>query len=358
MMDDTSNDFQKNSLKNDYNNATWLNIMGNSYFEEGNLDKAINTYRRGLRVMKEQPSSSFDPDILLVTLSNMSEAYRRRGDFQLALTSYQELLQLQLEKFGHAHPDVVKSLHIIGLIYDEMGDLTNALECINCVLRLQLQQYRNNSSNKNDDDNCQHMSTALTHAGCILFRTNKVSAATEHFTDALFIQRKISKEDNTEVAFTLYHLGLCYQAQDSYKEAIECYSNALEMEQKLLGPNHVDLMATSIKLGEVYVSVGMFNKALPCYERALRIERKINSRGSNGNDPGVSSSEIRILLEMGYIYYMQGNTILLQNIVQELSILGKELPMGQKYKSNSANIMFQEYLQLLDSSSRSTAPAA
>mmetsp|Transcript_1959 Transcript_1959/g.2734 ORF Transcript_1959/g.2734 Transcript_1959/m.2734 type:complete len:356 (+) Transcript_1959:61-1128(+) len=355
-MDSTSSNYENghtpnnrhDSIKN--NDSKWFNHLGNFYFERGHLDEAITAYQSGLKIERQnlnlEQNFTYDLSDILVTLSNLGEAYRRRGDYLLALEKYKELLQLQHCKYGvFSHPDVVKTLHVIGLIYDEMKNLPTALEYINCVLAIQMQQ-RQESDMKNDE--FQDISTALTHAGCILYRMNHIDTAIENFEEALALQKMTDDDDSLEIAFTLYHLGLCHQAQGCYEEAINCFIETLHTEEKLLGPNHNDLIATMIKLGEVYVTTGMLDQALPYYEKALRIERQHKGTTANRSD------EVRILLEIGYIFYFQGENELVKEILSEISGLEKtsRLQMGQNNSS-----LFQ-YLQMLDVTSRSVAPAA
>lgn len=344
----TSNNLH-GSLK--HNDSKWFNHLGNFYFERGHLDEAITAYENGLKIerqnLKLEQNFRYDLSDILVTLSNLGEAYRRRGDYLLALEMYKELLQLQHCKFGvFSHPDVVKTIHVIGLIYDEMKNLPTALEYINCVLAIYMQQVQE-SDMKNDE--FQHISTALTHAGCILYRMNHIGMAIENFDEALALQKKMTDDDdNLEIAFTLYHLGLCHQAQGCYEKAINCFIETLHTEEKLLGPNHNDLIATMIKLGEVYVTTGMLDQALPYYEKALRIERQHKGTAANRSD------EIRILLEIGYILYFQGENELVKEVLSEVS--GLEKTSGLRMSQNNSSLF--QYLQMLDVTSQSIAPAA
>merc|ERR1712232_324801 len=98
------------------------------------------------------------------------------GDSDLAIQAYQEVLRLQQQRFGFSHPDIARTLHAIGLIYDQMGNLTYALEYITNALSIQC------NFQENDDDELQNnMSTTLTHAGYIFYRMDMISAAMKHF---------------------------------------------------------------------------------------------------------------------------------------------------------------------------------
>eukprot|EP00546_Thalassionema_frauenfeldii_P010252 CAMPEP_0178926010 /NCGR_PEP_ID=MMETSP0786-20121207/18262_1 /TAXON_ID=186022 /ORGANISM="Thalassionema frauenfeldii, Strain CCMP 1798" /LENGTH=288 /DNA_ID=CAMNT_0020601019 /DNA_START=430 /DNA_END=1293 /DNA_ORIENTATION=- len=268
--------------------ALLFNNLGNAHFCKGNFEEALNAYYLGLEIerVKLEPTH---PNII-VTLSNISETYRQRGDMEVAVQTYMEVLLLQLERFGVFHPETAKTLHVIGLIYDQMGNLQYALGCLKYVIALQ-RDFKCGES--------QNLSASLTHAGCIFYRLNRINTAMEYLYEAL--QLEIKREDTQELPFILYNLGLCYQAEGSYNSAIKCYTKSLELEIKTLGKDHKDSSATNFKLGEVFSVIGRFEKALSYFQNALRIGRK------QVNEKMDSNTEIRILIEIGYIYCYQGN---------------------------------------------------
>jgi len=311
-----------------------FNTLGNAHFDREDFDEAINAYHHGLEIerMRLEPTH---PNII-VTLSNIAETYRQSGNFELAIQTYQEVLCLQQQRHGSCHPDIAKTLHVIGLIYDQMGDLAYALECIKYAL--EQQQHM-----KNDFDR-RNLSATLTHAGCIFYRMNMVSTAMEYFDEALSIQRK--KHDRQEVAFTLYNIGLCHQARGSHTKAIECYTEALEHEEKIFGKDHKDTSATMFKLGEAYSAIGRFDKALSSFQNALMIERETYCKERD------FVTETRILIEIGFVHYFQGNTEAIRDIVNSVSIIDQRVGLNQN------NTVLYNFLQTFGMSCRVAAAAA
>mmetsp|Transcript_26191 Transcript_26191/g.39659 ORF Transcript_26191/g.39659 Transcript_26191/m.39659 type:complete len:330 (+) Transcript_26191:178-1167(+) len=314
--------------------AIMFNTLGNAHFDRENFDEAIDAYHHGLEIERTRLEPTH-PNII-ITLSNIAETYRQSGNFDLAIQAYQEVLYLQQQRFGSCHPDIAKTLHVIGLIYDQMGDLSYALECIKYALEQQ-QHMKSDLERRN-------LSAILTHAGCIFYRMNMLSTAMEYFDEALSIQRK--KNDKKEIAFTLYNMGLCHQAEENYKVAIDCYSEALEHEEKILGKGHRDTSATLFKLGEVYSTLRMYDKALYSFQIALKIERQSVDKDED------FVNEARILIEIGYVHYFKGNNAAIQDTLNEISTMDRRGGLSQK------NMILFKFLQTFGMTCQPAAPAA
>lgn len=311
-----------------------FNALGNAHFDRGNFNEAITAYYRGLEIEQKK----FEPahPNIIVTLFNISQTYRHLGDFDLAIQVCKEVFRLQQQRFGLSHPDVSKTLHLIALLYDTMGNLSQALECNNYSLSLQ-QHFKNNRDNHS-------LSLTLTHAGCLLYRMNEISTAKKHFDEALSIQRQTDNDD--EVAFTVYNIGLCHQARGCYRKAIKCYKEALELEEKVHGRDHRETIPTIFSLGQVYAALGQYEKAIHSFQHALRIEREKR----DGQEEG-PCTRANILIEIGYVHYFQGNVDQVTKILSEISGIDKTFDFTRKS-------MLCKYLQMCHASCRSLAPAA
>jgi len=332
--------FQK--ALNSYNNdATIYNVLGNAHFNERNFDEAIDAYQRGLEI-ELQNLGSTHPNVI-VTLSNLSETYKERGDYELALKSYYELLRLQNLNFGTmCHPDIAATMQSIAWVYDVTGQLSAALYCIKYSLALQ-QQF--NETSKYNHIDFRKLSMTLSHAGCLLFRVNRVSTAMKYFDEALLIQRRNNYIG--EGSFTIYNIALCHQSNGYYDKAIKCYTEALRLEEISNGKNHKDSSATLYKLGQVYFAVGDLDKALFHFHGALEVERENFSYANDLNNVA------RILIEIGYVHYFQGCHGLFHDVLREIceleEIAGGFIP--------GIRTMYQS-LQCLGDSCQTAAAAA
>lgn len=311
--------------------ARMYNIIGNAHFDRNNFSEAIDAYQRGLEI-ELQKLDPAHPNVV-ITLQNMGEAYRARGDFGLALQRYHEVLELQQYQFGTLrHPDIAMTLQSIAMVYDRMGQLENALEYIKHTLSLQeeeLQKFHLCQQQQSDDgtktNTLRNWSVALTHAGCILFRMNKISKAMDHFQQAWMIQQRKNKNFIEEGAFTLFNIAQCHQTNGSYSEAIKFYTEALHLEELSKGKHHMDSSPTMFKLGEVYSEIGDFDKALIYFQGSLDIERKQQQQQQSNHSRRCNEESFcnisRILIEIGYLHHFQGNQGPLLDTMRELSEL-------------------------------------
>ena len=75
-----------------------LNCMGNFHFEREGLEGVLRCYRRGLRIERRVPPP--DHPNIAVTLGNLGEIHRRRGEWDEATRTYDECLDAPRRRHG------------------------------------------------------------------------------------------------------------------------------------------------------------------------------------------------------------------------------------------------------------------
>lgn len=357
--------------------ARMYNIIGNAHFDQNNYHEAIDAYHRGLEI----ELGTYEPTHpnVVVTLCNMGEAYRESGNYHLALQLYDQVLSIQEKAYGTeagatmgvCHRDICTTIQSIAIIYDQMGQLELALSYIEYTLAMQRQFHSSfelllkKNCNTAADANLRNFSVTVTHAGCILVRMGKISTAMSYFKEALSIQQQAQNCMNDETAFTLYNIAHCHQMNGSYSEAIHYYTETLKLEEELSSSSsmgkyhHQDSSATRFKLGEVYSAIGDLDNALIHFQGALQVERSntIFSSSSSRDDDGCSSSsfnESKILIEIGYIHYFQGNHGQLLDTLRQISELDTYCPDGL---DKSIKVMYESLQKMMDSSRMAAAAA-
>ena len=81
----------------------------------------LRCYCRGLGI--ERNVLPTDHPNIVVTLSNLGEIYRQRGDWDNAANMYGDCLDILKKKYDEKdHIDVALTLNTIGLIRDQRGD--------------------------------------------------------------------------------------------------------------------------------------------------------------------------------------------------------------------------------------------
>lgn len=112
---------------NSHDVASALLNMGLYFGETGNLDKAIEQYEESLAINLKNPALKSDYGAL-AAYNNIGENYRLKGDLDLALSYYNQCLQLSQklnDKSG-----ICISYHNLGLVYSEKGQVEKSYKSL------------------------------------------------------------------------------------------------------------------------------------------------------------------------------------------------------------------------------------
>jgi tetratricopeptide (TPR) repeat protein len=95
-------------------------------YESNDLDGALKVYEEGLAVERAVLDAAH-PNIV-VTLTNVSQIYKLKGDFHKALRFYQQAIAIQKQNLEEDHPSIAASLSSIALLHYQTRNYTKALE--------------------------------------------------------------------------------------------------------------------------------------------------------------------------------------------------------------------------------------
>ena len=99
-----------------------LNLIGNCFFHQGNLDQALGHYKESLDLAREIN----DKEGEATNLGNIGLIYQARGELEKALKYHEEALRVSKE-IGYKEGEAA-NLGNIGLIYQTRGELDKALK--------------------------------------------------------------------------------------------------------------------------------------------------------------------------------------------------------------------------------------
>jgi tetratricopeptide (TPR) repeat protein len=146
--------------------------------EEGkkSLEDAIKTHGKG-------HPNTFAP------LCHLGFLYRGMGEYNLAITAYQEALEVCRGFLGDNHFHVAVSIGNLASVYADKEDYASGLPL---------------------------------------------------YQEALEIARRTEGNDSTNTGIILYHFGLFYHYQGMYPKALQCYQEAQEIYSRTMGSDHPD----------------------------------------------------------------------------------------------------------------------
>jgi tetratricopeptide (TPR) repeat protein len=142
------------------------------------------------------------------------------------------------------------------------------------------------------------ISVSLGHRGELLQIQADYDAAEKDYRDAIAIQSAAPKDaqHQSELANSLYGLGLVLARKGSYAESEQTLRRALELQRSLYGETTGDMARTYKDIARVMAEAGDLNGAIPVMRHALDLQRTL--RGAEPHpDLADSINDLGLLLE-------------------------------------------------------------
>ncbi len=229
------------------------NFMGSLLFFSLLILFSIFTYRRnvvyGNPVYLWREVTKLYPHHTLA-YSHLGLAYSMRGDYNKALVSFDQALQLD--------PHLGEATYNKGNVYLEQESYDNALGCYKKVMELEPQFARSY------------------HNAALIYARRK------NFVEAEALYRKTIQLDPTS-SEAYYNLGLLYHTQNRYNEALEYYEKAIQHNPKFIQA-YYNMGAVYYQMKDAIRALEKFEQALSCEpynrivrERVLSLRRQLQS---------------------------------------------------------------------------------
>jgi tetratricopeptide (TPR) repeat protein len=189
-----------------------------------------------------------------------------KSDYDNALKYYNQALDNQTEKIEK----FVRISNKIGNIYYKKGDYNQALI------------HYQNTLNKSETSPPDLISSVLMSMAIIYHRQNKYDLARDLYKRVISIRKKLSSNDNLDLAWTYNNLGCLYTDMGDMKRALKYQDKAYDIRRKSLPSTHPDLATSLNNLGRIHQTIAHHSngnpieleKALQNYKSALHIRRK------------------------------------------------------------------------------------
>lgn len=224
--------------------ATLLENLGLIYRGLGRYVDAEPLFRRALEINDRV----LDPGEVKLseTLTYLADACVELARYDDAEPFLKRAFAIREKALGPSHPDSVRALNNLALLYERRGDRTVELEEL--------------------------------HKRELAIRENAFGA------------------DNIQVVSALDKLAEFYSSREQYAEAASLYERVLEIYEKSLSSDHPNVAAALNNIADVYESQGINAAAERLYNRSLSILEKAF---------GPKDSTIATVLNnLAYLYYM------------------------------------------------------
>jgi tetratricopeptide (TPR) repeat protein len=239
-------------------------IAGDCYFFWGDFNKAESYYLNQSKLSEREDLKNVYPLNAIFnrsdSLNSMGNIYYKQEKLKKALKHYQQALEID-KKIGRKEREA-GIMRNIGNIYQIQGKLKEALKHYQQALEIHRE-----IGNKNKEGEAG----VIGNIGSICYIQGKLKKALKHYQQALEIDKKIGRKEGEAINF--YNMGNIYHKQGKLKKALKHYQQALEIDKKI-GRKEGEAI-NFYNMGVIYHNQGRLKEALDHFKEALEIYKTL-----------------------------------------------------------------------------------
>ncbi|KAI8500400.1 hypothetical protein Bbelb_219660 [Branchiostoma belcheri] len=261
------------------------NFYDNSPSVQGKMYRELCKYRLAISCYDEALKKAEDKKDRMYLLWELGSAYLDTGDYQKAISYYEQAQQIHKRIFGKLTKLFPSSLGIgtlingLGLAYTGMGDYRKAIG----YLEQSLNMERNDQDTSNDG-----IAETLNNLGEAWRHLDDYKKAIGYYEEALQMKRTIYGQNtaHNKIAILLNNLGIAWHYQGNVRKAASYFEQALQMDKSIYGHNsaHPEIAKLVQNLGEVWSALGDYRKAISYLQQALQMFRTIHGQSTPNAD--------------------------------------------------------------------------
>ena len=232
-------------------------ILAETYFYDGNFDKAINIYKDCFK----KATNSGSKKEAGRCLNGIGNILFDKGDFKEALEFQNKSLKIResiddMKGLGY-------SLNSIGNLYQATGDLDRSLEYL--MKSYKIRKVLSNS---------RLIAISLGNIGHVYWKMGEYKKALDYNEQSLQLREK--ENDLFGVAIVYNNIGNIYYKQEKFSNALSFYNKSLKYKQRL--NDSLGIGTAMNNIGCVLFQDKNYNKAINHFEKALSVRKKIDNK--------------------------------------------------------------------------------
>ena len=252
----------------DYQNedlADSLHFLGRIHHIREEIELANSCFVEELKMLKQTNSKAEEQkknQKVADCLYCNGEVYFSLRQLENAKETFEDALKLYRDVFGSKHIAIIRTMNNLGNILHEMRDYNKAIDCFHDVQNL--------ASSFLEQNNVELAFTSY-HLGLVHNKLDQNDDAMENYMKSLSIYKHHYGKENAFVVDLMNNMGMIFFDAKYYEKALKCFGQALKSCLKVLGPNHERTGELSKKMGEVMAKMGNFEAALDHYHDAASV---------------------------------------------------------------------------------------
>lgn len=205
----------------------------------------------------------------------MATEHLQQGELTEALDVFEEILRGQLARYGNSHYRVGTAHHNIGIVHMRRQDYPNAIRSYREAVRVRKQTL---------DPDHPDVAVSLAQLGVAYLESKKHRKAIGAFREALKIRRKCHGNTHPRVAKILNNIGCALYELNELEVAQVAFEEALSIQRELLRDLPVDsednsegsllaIASTQCNIASIKLYCGEFDDAAVDLEEAMLIQQ-------------------------------------------------------------------------------------
>lgn len=157
----------------------------------------------------------------------------QKGEWDAALKQWKDALEIRTQIYGPSHIDVANVCNNIGIAYGKLHQYPNALLYLHRAFDIRIEQ------------GYDEVATTLHNIGNIYQQMNELTFAIQYFVQCKRLQEEIVPTPHMDIARTCIAIGHTYCLALAYDDAREAFGDALTIFEELKLPlDHPEYAAT------------------------------------------------------------------------------------------------------------------
>lgn len=237
----------------DTNNIITLYDSSKIYYAAGEYSKAIRVLNKVLSFKKNMPNDSKPEYFKIYNL--LGVIYKKQGDLNRAIDFYKKALEKTSDSY---YLSLINDN--LANIYSLRGDYAKAIYCYENTLSV--------LEKSNDVNKSRYIVENYYNLGYSYYKLGNYYFAMDRYLKSI----KLAERNRLGgVGETYYSYGLVYQKLDSLDKANFCFQKAITCNIKEFGENHYTIGMAYMNYAAFYSDIGDYKNSSRLYKKALAI---------------------------------------------------------------------------------------
>jgi len=269
--------------------ASLMQWMAELKVQMQQLELALSLFNECLEMRKRMLGE--DHLDVASTFHGIGMAHCHNGKYDESMDNLETALRIRSDRLGQQDPQVADSLHALGFVYNQRGDAGRAVELLLDALRIWKQL-----------GNAAKAVSTLTEIGHVYKDSQQVGLASKCYQECIQLLRQRpqvgGENSDLQMADLNFFMGETL-GQEQYEDAFAYYDEALKTYVRLFGEYDMKVASVHQSMGALCAQYGDPRRARDYYTRYIRIKET--------NDRREDIDQVRALLKLGDMDDRLGN---------------------------------------------------